>query len=117
MTTQSSMQADTLVLLFSEKASESYKTFNVKMKNGDVHQFNMAATPKSEQQGGNIILYFHDAVTVATINTADIAFSRGSNEMPKLGQLVLLPKEPTQRYHGDGKKEAPVIKPLNPTHM
>ncbi len=106
-----------LVLLFSAKASENYKTFSVRMENGDVHQYNMILNGDRELDAGRkIIPYFHDSKVVAEVETAQIALSRGSNERPEIGQLVKLPEPVTARYH-ESSDAKPASRRIMKNHM
>ena len=95
MTTDSNPQ--TIVLLFSEKASQSYITFEMTMTDGTKHCYNYIDTPRKDSP--NIIPYFHDAVVVATVDVEDIALKRGTQDLPDLNKLVEKPSQPTQCYH------------------
>lgn len=100
MTTDSNPK--TIVLLFSEKASQSYTTYEMTMKDGAKHRYNYIDTPREDS--ANIIPYFHDAVVVATVDVQDIALKRGTQDLPDLNKLVRKdekPSQPTQRYHGE----------------
>lgn len=109
MTTDSNLP-ERLVLIFSTHAAEHYKTFRVRMRNGDVHEFNRTLDADAGyDEGQKIIGYMWGSKTpagqdnekrVVEVDVADIELSRGANEMPPLGELVKLPEAPTQRYHG-----------------
>ena len=126
MTTDSNPQK--LVLIFSTHAAELYKTFRVRMKNGEIHEFNRTLDASvGYDEGYKIIPYMWNEQTpdgtpnekrVVEIDVADIELSRGTNEMPPLGQLVRKEETPEPRYGMRGKTAArPAPRPINPVHI
>jgi len=109
MTTESNQ---TLVLLFSEKASKHYKTFKLKA-NDEIHHYNYITGPENVTGRPPVIPYFHDAVVVAKIDESDIELMRGSNERPKMDQLVRSESPVKTAFYGPFE-ERPAPKPLMP---
>ncbi len=87
MTTDSNLP-ERLVLIFSQNAKDldRTKTFRVRA-NGEIHEFQRMMDADDNSQPHIIPYFWRDTETVV-INSADIERTRGSNELPKLGEVV-----------------------------